>query len=81
VPELIGAQPPAAPVVRVAGREVEEGKGSTGVPVPGSPGLRRWRSGGEGGDRESSGAGHSGLKNGARRSLGGGMLGHPFIGS
>jgi hypothetical protein len=68
VPELIGAQPPAAPVVKVVEREVEEGKGSTGVPVPGSPGLRRWRSGG---DRESSGAGHSGLKNGARRSMGG----------
>jgi hypothetical protein len=41
VPELIGARPPAASVAGVARRGAEEGKGSTGVPVPGSPGLRR----------------------------------------
>jgi hypothetical protein len=46
VPELIGARPPAALVAGVAGRGAEEGKGSTGVPVLGSPGLRRRWSGG-----------------------------------
>jgi hypothetical protein len=46
VPELIGAQPLAAPVAGVVGRGAEEGKGSTGVLGPGSPGLRRRRSGG-----------------------------------
>jgi hypothetical protein len=46
VPELIGAQPSAVPVARVARRGAEEGKGSTGVPVLGSPGLGRRRRGG-----------------------------------
>jgi hypothetical protein len=41
VPKFIGAHPPAAPVVGVVGRGVEEGKGSTGIPVPGSLGLKR----------------------------------------
>jgi hypothetical protein len=43
-PELIGARPPAPPVVEVAGRGVEEEEGSTGLPVPVSPGLGRRRS-------------------------------------
>jgi hypothetical protein len=44
--------------------------------------AKRWRIGGEGSGRESSGAGRSGLKNGARRSGGGavrgGDVGAPF---
>jgi hypothetical protein len=45
-------------VVEVAGRRAEEEEGSMGVPVPGSPGLRRWWSvGGEGSSGESSDAG------------------------
>jgi hypothetical protein len=44
--------------------------------------AKRWRIGGEGSGRESSGAGRSGLKNGARRSGGGavrgGDVGVPF---
>jgi hypothetical protein len=80
VPELIGAQHLVAGVV---GRGAEEGKGSMGVPVPGSPGLRRrWSVNGEGGGGESSCAGRSGLRNGARRSgggaVGGGDAGVPF---
>jgi hypothetical protein len=44
-PELVGAQPLAPPVVVVAGRGAEEEEGSTGVHVPGSPGLgRQWSS-------------------------------------
>jgi hypothetical protein len=86
VPELIGARPPTAPVAKVAERGVEEGKGSTGVPVLGSPGLRRWRRvSGEGGRGESSGAGHLGLRNWARGAgeerWEEGMLGRSFIGS
>jgi hypothetical protein len=46
VPELMGARPPVALVARVAGRGAEEGKGSVGVPVPGSPRLERRRSSG-----------------------------------
>jgi hypothetical protein len=46
VPELIGARPLATPVAGVAGQGAEQGKGSTGVPVPGSPGLGRWQSSG-----------------------------------
>jgi hypothetical protein len=45
VPELIGARPPSALVAGVAGRGAEEGNGSTGVPITGSPGLGRQRSG------------------------------------
>jgi hypothetical protein len=45
-PELIGAWPPAPTAVEVAGRGVEVEEGSMGVPVLGSPGLRRWWSGG-----------------------------------
>jgi hypothetical protein len=45
VPEVIGARPPVAPMAGVAGRGSEEGKWSTGVPVPSSLGLERWRSG------------------------------------
>jgi hypothetical protein len=46
MPELIGARSLAALVAGVARRGAEEGKGSTGVPVPGSLGLRRRRSDG-----------------------------------
>jgi hypothetical protein len=45
-PELIGAWPLAPRAVEVAGRGLEEEEGSTGVPVLGSPGLGRRRSGG-----------------------------------
>jgi hypothetical protein len=41
--ELIRARPPAPPD---AGQGAEEEEESTGVPVPGSPGLGRWQSGG-----------------------------------
>jgi hypothetical protein len=48
----------------------------------GSKAAEQWRVGGEGGGRESFGAGHSGLKNGARWSgggaMGGGDAGVPF---
>jgi hypothetical protein len=60
------------------------GKGGHGVPVPGSLGLRRWRSGGTSAVKavagESSDAGHSGLGNGARRS-GGGAVGGGDVGA
>jgi hypothetical protein len=88
VPELIGAQPLAAPVVRVVEREVEEGKGSTGVPVPGSPGLRRWRSGGASMVKAAIGRAPVRVTWGSKMGQGGaweewweeGMTGRPFIG-
>jgi hypothetical protein len=45
-PKLIGGWPPAPPAVEVTGRGAKEEEGSTGVPIPGSPGLGRQRSGG-----------------------------------
>jgi hypothetical protein len=43
---IFGSQPLAALVVGVVGQEEEEAMGCTGVPIQGSPGLGRWRSGG-----------------------------------
>jgi hypothetical protein len=69
MPELIEARPPVALVAGVAGRGAEDRKGSTGVPVPGSPRLKRWQCVGGGG--ESSGVGRSGLINGQGGGSGG----------
>jgi hypothetical protein len=44
-PELVRAWPLAPPAVEVTRRGVGEEEGSTGVPVPGSPGLVRRRRG------------------------------------
>jgi hypothetical protein len=44
--ELVRAQPPATLGLKVAKKGRGEEEGSTGVPIPGSPGLGRRRSGG-----------------------------------
>jgi hypothetical protein len=84
VPELIGAQPSAAPVARVAEREAEEEKGSTGVPVLGSPGLRRQRSGGMSAVKAVAGRAPvrvtQGLEMGQGGAVGGGDARAPFLG-
>jgi hypothetical protein len=76
-PEFVRARPPAPPVVEVAGRGAEEEEGSTRVPVSGSPGLRRRRSGGamtvkavgeEHSARACSGCGERGRRAGEGRS-------------
>jgi hypothetical protein len=58
------------------------GKREHGGPGSGLTGaqrkVERRHIGGEGGDRESSGTGHSALENQARRSGGGGDAGAPF---
>jgi hypothetical protein len=85
VPGLIRDWPPAAVVAWVVGREVEEAKGSTGVPVPGSPGLRRWRSGGASAMNVATWRAPvqvtQGLKMGKEERWEEGMLRRPFIGS
>jgi hypothetical protein len=88
VPELIRARPPAALVAGVVGRGAEEGEGSTGVPVPGSPGLRRWRSGGASVVKAVAGRASVQVARGFKMGQGGaggageeGMPGRPFIGS
>jgi hypothetical protein len=82
VPELIEARPPAALVAGVAGRGPEEGKGGHGGPGSGltraQKAVEQRRIGGEGDGGESFGADCSGLRNGARRSVGGGDVGVPF---
>jgi hypothetical protein len=45
-PRHARARPPATPVLKVAGEGAGEEEGSTGVPIPGSPGVGRRRSGG-----------------------------------
>jgi hypothetical protein len=85
--ELIRAQPPAAPVAGVAERGVEVGKGSTGVLVPGSPGLRRRQSDGASVVKVAAGRALVWVARGLKMGQGGageerweeGMLKRPFI--
>jgi hypothetical protein len=90
VPELIEARPPSALVAGVAGRGAEEGNGSTGVPITGSPGLGRQRSGVTSAMKVAGGGGRRALVRVARGSEMGqggtreerweeGMPGCPFI--
>jgi hypothetical protein len=89
MPELIGARPPAALVAGVAGRGADEGKGSMGVPVLGSPGIRRRRSGGVSVVKAVVGRVPVQVAQGSEMGQGGageewweeGMPGRPFIGS
>jgi hypothetical protein len=89
MPELIEARSLAAPVVGVAGRGAEEGKGSTGVLVPSSPGLGRQWSGGASVVKAAEGRAPVRVTSGSEMRQGGvgeeqwkeGMPGHPFMGS
>jgi hypothetical protein len=76
--EFAGAWPPATLGLKVTGEGVGEEEGSTGVPIPGSPGLgRRW-SGGAMAVKASAGKpsapAHSGWGERGRRD-GGGAVG------